>query len=199
MFCACLTWACAATEGTNPPAQLISFVAGHHVKAYSWKQILPWYKWKKPSLPFKWTCREHSSVKWAGPVHQLQDFFHKLEPMVTCSSFEAGVPTFHRGKILLISCLQSLFYFRALNSVRVATAYKPMPVTLPKLFFHKKQELSAIWMSLTCDISKGLKSFSTRLIPHHNKNTKLNPLCLWQTQTTEPKLNSEPCKCPPGT
>lgn len=183
MFHACLPWARVATErrkGTDPPAQLISFVVGHHIKAYSWKKISFNTNGKNLSLIFKWTCRQHSSVNWVGPVHQLQNFSHNLESKVTCSSFEAEVITSHRGKILLISCLQSLFYFRVLNSVRVATVYKPMPVTLPKLFFHKKQELSAIWMSLTCDISKGLNSFSTCLIPHHkNTNTKLNPLCLW--------------------
>lgn len=99
------------------------------------------------------------SVNRVGSVQQVQDMFRKLEAMVTCKWFEAGVPTFHRGKILMIICLQSLSYFRALNSVGVATVYKSMPVTLPKLFFHKKQELSAIWMSLTFDISKGLNSF----------------------------------------
>lgn len=128
-------------------------------------------------LSLKQTCREHSSVKWAGPKHQLENFFHHLRSVFTCSSLEAEVPTSQRGK-MLISCLQPLFYFRVLNSVRVATVYKSMPAILPKLFFHKKQKLSAIWMSLTCDISKGLNSFSTCLIPHHkNTNTKLNPLC----------------------
>lgn len=119
--------------------------------------------------------------KLGWPSAQGAGLLHNLEAMVTCSSFEAGVPTSHRGKILIISCLQSLFYFRALNSVGFSTAYKPMPVTLPKLFFHKKQELSAIRMSLTCDVSQGFNSFSACLISHHkNTNTKLNPLHLWQ-------------------
>lgn len=158
MVPACPTCTCVAPEkmkGTNPPAQLISSLVVPHFKAYSWWQAnSPFIQLEKPLSSLSMDLQRAKLCKLGWP---------------SWPSVNGYLQTMWRG------CL----YFRALNSAQVATVYNPMPDTLPKLFFHKKRELSDTWIRLTCNASKGLDSISVCLMPHHT-NTTLNPLCLWQ-------------------
>lgn len=137
-------------KGTNPPAQLISFIVRHHVKA-THENKFSLNTDRKASHFLLYGLAESIVLQTGLAQHTIY-----MTPSTTLNQWlsAAGVSTFHTRKIPMIICLKYLLYFRAFNLVRVATVYKSMPITLPKLFFHTQQELSAIWMSLTCDIIK---------------------------------------------
>lgn len=109
MFHACLIWACVAIEkmqGTNLPAQLISFIVGHHLKATHENKFS--LNTNRKASHFLLNGLTESIVQTGLAQHTIYRTPITLNQWLPA----VGVSTSHTRKILMITCLKYLVCFR---------------------------------------------------------------------------------------